>query len=305
MDPTKQKKGFASVGAQMAAPAPSMDQAAASTTDATEEDQPTQFSTEDWAQLLHNLGTGMQKANPDIEAALKSMLGPDIDYSKEAEPLRQAIANRPTTPMPGGIATTLAGFASPTAAARIEQQRAQSQSETSQKEQDREKLIEDLTNKHISDLERKGKFQESLATILMTQGLSEARARQRASEAQQREKLRGAALVRTARERAQAISQRFNLDDKMRLKLLDIAGRLAGQQASRVGQVDKITGDYMVPQEQYDSTLDDIVSSLYETADSLRKGGKLTPNKEPQKQEGPKPKLGFAEWKAKQAAGKK
>lgn len=238
-------------------------------------DVPDTLSEDDWYQLLHNLGSAMKRANPDIEAALKQM-SPDIDYEGQAAELRKKIEARKTTqPLPWYAAASAS--MTPGGERAVEQREQQAHSEEQQKQTDLEKLQENVTMQHIGDLQRRGKFQEALATMLLQRGLMEAGARTRAQELKDREKLRGENAVNAIRQRAQNLADTFHFDERMRLKLLDIAGKVASDKLQKYGGLNPVTGGFSIRPEQYETWQDETMGEIYRIAGGLRTGGGEVP----------------------------
>lgn len=281
VDPTAQQGSLAGTMAQpaptanpTATPAATGTQAAAAP-GTTNDGAPEDLSEEDWYQLLHNLGSAMKRANPEIESVLQQM-SPNIDYAGQAAELRKKIEARQTTkPLPwyaaGAMGMTPQG--QQMAMHQIEGARA----EEGKKAADLEALQENLTMGHINDLQRRGKFQEALATMLLQKGITEAGARKRASEKQAQEKLRGENALNSVRERARTLSDTFHFDERMRLKMLDIAGKIGMAKLQKYGNLDPVMGGFTIKPEDYEKWQDETMAELYRQAASLQGGGSHTP----------------------------
>ncbi len=235
-------------------------------------DQHEPLSEDDWYQLLHNLGSAMQKANPDIQKVLQDM-SPQIDYEGQAAKLRQAIEARKTPQAMGWLPAAVASASSPAAAQLVEQRQQAARAGAAQKQTDLESLQEQITGQHIQDLQRRGKFQEALATMLLQKGIGEAQAREKNQMMLQREKLRGENAVNSVRMRASQLADTFHFDERMRLKLLDLAGRTAMSRLQKYGSLDPVTGGFTIKPEDYEKWQDETMGDIYQRAAELRHGG--------------------------------
>lgn len=237
------------------------------------------LSEEDWYQLLHNLGGALSKAHPDMEKVLRQM-SPDIDYEGQASGLKQKIESRKTE-QPSSFAESMfarAGSPDSQKAAALKDQRVRDQEK--QKQDDLQQLQEDITNQHIGDLQRRGKFQEALASILLQKGITEAGARTRASERMEEEKLRGENALQRVNARARAVADNFHFDDKLRLKLLDISGKIAQDKLQKYGALDPVTGGFSIKPDQYENWQDETMAEIYNQANNLKTKG-VTPTPPP------------------------
>jgi hypothetical protein len=236
---------------------------------------PKELSEDDWYNLLHNLGSAMQRANPDIEAVLKQM-SPDIDYEGQAAALKKKIESRQT---PGQMPwwQAAAGSMTPQGAAIVQHRQDYAKSEEDRKAADLEKLQENLTMQHIGSLQQKGKFHEALATMLLQKGINEASARNRAAEAAGREKLRAVNAINVARERAKNLADTFHFDERMRLKMMEIAGKIAESKLQKYGGLDPLTGGFTIKPDMYEKWQDETMAEMYAEAAKLRAGGSEAP----------------------------
>jgi len=244
-------------------------QAQAKDYDAMDEHEP--MSEDDWYQLLHNLGTAMHKANPDIQKVLGEM-SPEIDYAGQAAELRKRIESRQTEKMPGLLQRTFAHAGSPESDRMMTEREDAIKKAEAQKTGDMDKLQENITMSHIADLQRRGKFQEALATMLLQKGIGEAGAKNRAAEKEQLEKLKGTNAINTAREKASAIADSFHFDERMKLKLLGIAGTIAAAKLQKYGALDPVMGGFTVKPEQYDQWQTETMIEIMKQAHDLQKG---------------------------------
>jgi hypothetical protein len=236
------------------------------------EDAHEPLSEDDWYQLLHSLGTAMQRANPDIQKVLTQM-SPQIDYEGEAAKLKQSIESRKTEKPMSWFQAMSGSVGSPEGARIVAEREGRQHSQEATKQSDLEKLQEDLTMGHISDLQRRGKFQEGLATLLLQKGIGEAGARTRAKERESQERLKGQNAVSTARVRAQTIADTFHFDERLRLKLLDITGKIASAKLQKYGNLDPITGGFTIKPDEYEKWQDETMTEIYHQAAVLRTSG--------------------------------
>lgn len=242
--------------------------------EAADEHEP--LSEDEWYQLLHNLGSAMQRANPDIQKAVDEMAGKPIDYEKEFGALRDQIKNRATAKAPSAREQALGNLIQPSGlGAGLSQQASLSRAQQSQKQNELDALQEQITTGHIQDLQKRGKFQEALATLLLQKGLTQAGEREKQQAITAREKLKGQNALDRVRVRAQTIADTFHFNERMRLKLLDIAGKVAQSKLQKYGNLDPVTGGFTIKPDQYDQWQDETMSELYQKAHDLQTGGTI------------------------------
>lgn len=272
-------------------------------------DQYEPMSQEEWADLLNNLGQAIHKASPGIEASLKELSGPGIDYEKEAEPLRKIIEARQTPNPPSFAQSWLGRAGGPVGEKRIDELNTVARNEADKKQADLEKMHTDMLDKHVGELQQKGKYREALFMSLLNSGMKRSQAREEDAAKLQREELRGENMKNQVIARARAIADNFHLDDKIKLELIKRAGILADKQSAPYTQSDRLTGGLYFPdKDTRDKAFDQILSNLYDEADRLKRGHQPTaaPSQKPQTAgaatQAAKSKV--EEWAARRAAGK-
>lgn len=134
-------------------------------------DQAGNQSPDDMA-LLHQLGTKLKEAVPNIEDILRQAV-PETDYPHLYAPLQKQIEDRPTPKAPGFLQSWLGSVNDPQSAKILENKRQEAVGAQEQKSNDLDKLQAEIVAGHTKDLAAKGKWKEALVSMLLQKQLAE------------------------------------------------------------------------------------------------------------------------------------
>jgi len=219
-----------------------------------------------------------------LRALLGGMKG--IDFEAKFGPMVQQVKDRPATKLPGRGTTFFAALGAPEFTQRsLMQKMEQVGREKEQKDRDLLSLQETITQGQIGEELNKGNFKKALAhseTLAKLQSTLDRVKRETAltdyktriqalfEEKKGLEGVRASNAKDLVQERAKAIAKQMGFDERLSLKLFDLAVQPALMQLRSLLSRNPLTGEMEISPEEIDAAMSQVGLSIMSAAQKIR-----------------------------------